>query len=342
MSPASPLPPSSSVVPLRLGPLRIDPPVFQAPMDGYTNYAYRQIVRQLGGVGLPATEMINARGFVYSNGEHERPNRLWGIEEEPRPLAVQIWDNDPEALAAAGARLAQEFRASVIDLNFGCPVPRVTKRAKSGSYLLRQPELVGQIVARVVAACAPTPVTAKIRLGYTRKTINAIEVAQAIEAAGAAAVTVHGRTAEDMFRGRADWDRIAEIKPHLKRIPLIGNGDLQSAADVLQAFARYGVDGVMIGRAGLTRPWLFRQVQAALRGEPQPPDLTLAEQRQLLLDHYQLLSRRLDATQASLLMRRYACSYAAGHPGARAFRNNVVRVSSPAEFLAVVEQDFPR
>lgn len=327
---------------IQIGPLRIDPPVLQAPMDGYTNYAFRQIVRQLGGVGLPATEMISARGFVYSDGEHERPNRLWGIAEEPRPLAVQIWDNDPGALAAAGARLAQEYQASVIDLNFGCPVPRVTKRAKSGSYLLRQPELVGQIVARVVQACHPTPVTAKIRLGYTRKTINAIEVAQAIEANGAAAVTVHGRTAEDLYRGRADWEQIAAVKPHLKRIPLIGNGDLKSPADVLQAFARYGVDGVMIGRAGLTRPWLFREIQAALRGEPLPPPPTLAEERQLLLDHYQLLCQRLDEPRACLLMRRYACCYASGHPGARAFRNNVVRVNTPAEFLAVVERDFPR
>jgi tRNA-dihydrouridine synthase B len=311
-------------------------------MDGYTNYAYRQIVRQLGGVGLPATEMISARGFVHDGGRHELPNRLWGVADEPRPLAVQIWDNDPESMAAAGGRLAREFHASVIDINFGCPVKRVTKRAKSGSYLLRQPELVGEIVARVVQACQPTPVTAKIRLGYTHSTINAIEVAQAIEAAGAVAVTVHGRTAEDMFRGSADWERIAQIKPHLKRIPLVGNGDLRSPAAVLEAFAKFGVDGVMIGRAGLSRPWLFRQIQAALCGEPIPPDLALDQQRQLLLDHYRLLCLRMGPERASLLMRRYACCYAQGHAGARAFRNNVVRTTSPEEFLEVVERDFPR
>lgn len=311
-------------------------------MDGYTNYAYRQIVRQLGGVGLPATEMISARGFVYSDGHHELPSRLWGVREEPRPLAVQIWDNDAGMLAAAGARLAHDFHASVIDLNFGCPVKRVTKRAKSGSYLLRQPELVGQIVARVVQACHPTPVTAKIRLGYTRDRVNALDVAQAVEGAGAAALTVHGRTAQDMFRGRADWQRIAEIKPHLKRMVLVGNGDLRSAADVVEAFRRFGVDGVMIGRAGLTRPWLFRQAQAALRGEPIPPDLTLDQQRRLLLDHYQLLCLRMEQHRASLLMRRYACCYAQGHPGARAFRNHVVRVTTPEEFIAVVQRDFPR
>ena len=197
-----------------------------------------------------------------------RHQRLWGVEDEPRPLAVQVWDNDPETLAAVGRQLVVEYRPSVIDLNFGCPVPAVAKKAHSGSYLLRDPELVGQIVSRVAAACRPVPVTAKIRTGCTRDTINAIDVAQAIEGAGGAAVTVHGRTAEDLFRGSADWDQIARIKPHLGRIPLVGNGDLTTAAAVAAAFDRYGVDGVMIGRAGLARPWLFRQAAAALRGEP--------------------------------------------------------------------------
>ncbi len=132
------------------------------------------------------------------------------------------------------------------------------------------------------------PVTAKIRLGPTPDRITAVDVAQADQSAGGAALTVHGRTAADMFRGRADWDQIAKIKPHLKRIPLIGNGDLKTPQDVVQAFRRYGVDGVMIGRAGLAKPWLFRQVQAALAYETIPPDPAWQEQRQILLDHYQL------------------------------------------------------
>ena len=176
---------------------------------------------------------------------------------------------------------------SVVDINFGCPVKQVTEKAHSGSYLLRDPERIGTIVARVAAACAPTPVTAKIRLGCTRDSIRAIEVAQAVEGAGGAALTVHGRTAQEYFTGQADWDRIAEIKPHLKKIPLIGNGDLDSVEAVLGAFARYPVDGVMIARAALGKPWLFRQVQAALGGEPVPPDPTLAEEHELLLRHYE-------------------------------------------------------
>jgi tRNA-dihydrouridine synthase B len=372
--------------PLNIGPLRVDPPVLQAPMAGFTNYAYRQMIRRFGGVGLPATEMVSARGFLYGlfttegvrllecgnllplslgNGSNrpttpphkksgdesphsenarggELPSRLWGVADEPRPLAVQIWDNDPAKLAEVGRRLAVEFHVSVVDINFGCPVRDVAEKAQSGSYLLRDPERVGQIVARVAATCTPVPVTAKIRLGCTRDTINAIDVAQAVEAAGGAAVTVHGRTAADLYRGTADWDEIARIKPHLKRIPLIGNGDLKTPAAVVEAFARYGVDGVMIGRAGLGRPWLFSQAAAALRGEPIPPDPTLAQQRQLLLDHFDLVVERFGAARGTILMRCYACCYGSGQRGARTFRREITRAQTPEEFAATVKRDFPQ
>jgi tRNA-dihydrouridine synthase B len=331
------------IAPLTIGELKIEPPILQAPMAGYTNYAFRQIVRELGGAGLLATEMVSAKGFVWlAEHEAEHPDRLWGVKEEPRPLAVQIWDNDPPTLAMVGARLANEYRVSVVDINFGCPVRDVVKKAQSGSYLLRDPERMGAIIEQVVAACAPTPVTAKIRLGCTRDQINAIDIAQVVEGAGAAALTVHGRTAADMFRGSADWDRIAAIKPYLKRIPLIGNGDLDSPQRVVDAFRRYDIDGVMIARASLARPWLFRQSAAALRGEPVPRDPTLEEERQLLLRHFHLVCQRFGEAKGSLLMRKYACCYAQGRQGAREFRSRVVKVSTPAEFRAAVEAHFPR
>jgi tRNA-dihydrouridine synthase B len=272
----------------------------------------------------------------------ELPSRLWGVADEPRPLAVQIWDNDPATLAAVGRRLVDEFRVSVVDINFGCPDRDVAQKSQSGSYLLRYPDRVGQIVAQVAAACQPVPVTAKIRLGLTRDTINAIDVAQAIEAAGGAAVTVHGRTAEDLFRGAADWQEIARIKPHLSRMPLVGNGDLRTPEAVVEAFARYEVDGVMIGRAGLSRPWLFSQVAAALRGEPIPPDPPLNEQRQLLLDHYRLVVERFGPIKGTILMRGYACCYGQGRKGARTFRREITRAATPEEFVGVVQREFPR
>lgn len=331
------------VAPLFIGPVRVHPPVLQAPMAGFSSYAFRQIVREFGGAGLQATEMVNGAAFVWLD-EHqcEHPERLWGVRDEPRPIAVQIWDTDPDILAKVGSRLAHEYRVSVVDINFGCPVKRITERAKSGSYLLRYPEQIGRIVERVAAACRPTPVTAKIRLGCTRDHINAIEIAQIIESAGAAALTVHGRTAQDFYQGCADWDRIAAIKPHLRSIPLIGNGDLDSPAKVIEAFRRYPVDGVMIARAALARPWLFRQVQAALSGEPIPADPTIDEQRRLMLHHYELICNRLGERDATILMKKFACNYSTGKPGARLFRVQITNVHSRAEFLTAVDRYFPR
>ena len=331
-----------SVLPLRIGNLVIDPPILQAPMAGFTNAAFREVVRQFGGVGLLATEMVNARGFVWMD-EHvaEHPDRLWGVAEEPRPLAVQIWDNDPETMAKVGRRLTEEYKVSVVDINFGCPVRQVTEKAHSGSYLLREPQRMFQIIQRLVEACAPTPVTAKIRLGCSRDLVNCNEVAKVVEEAGAAALTVHGRTAQDMFRGNADWDRISEIKQHLRNIPLIGNGDLDSAEKVVAAFQTFDVDGVMIARACLGRPWLFAQAAAALRGEPVPPEPTLDEQRDVMINHYRLVIDRFGEEKGTILMRKYACCYAQGKRGARFFRTHVARVSSSAEFYNVVSEYFP-
>ncbi|HEY6565157.1 MAG TPA: tRNA dihydrouridine synthase DusB [Pirellulaceae bacterium] len=342
-SPAAPRPNPAGPAPLWIGNVKVDPPILQAPMAGFTNFAFRRIVREYGGVGLIATEMVSARSFSWMAAEQQRfPDRLWGVRDEPRPLAVQMWDNDPDTLARVGATLAHDLHVSIVDINFGCPVKQVTQDAHSGSYLLRHPEQMRAIIQRVVEACAPTPVTAKIRLGCTRNEINAIEVAQVVEDAGAAALTVHGRTAQDFFKGQADWERISTIKSYLRRIPLIGNGDLDSAATVVDAFRRYSVDGVMIARASLGRPWLFAQAAAALRGESVPADPSFDEQRECLLRHYDLIVERFGETKGTFLMRKYACTYAQGCPGAREFRRQVAHVATRAEFLAIVDATFPR
>ncbi len=327
---------------LRIGDLVVDPPILQAPMAGFTNAAFRQVVRQYGGAGLLATEMVNARGFVWlDENTAEHPDRLWGVAQEPRPLAVQIWDNDPDTMAKVGKRLVEEYQVSVVDINFGCPVRQVTQKAHSGSYLLRQPQRMFQIINQLVKVCAPTPVTAKIRLGCTPQNVNCNEVAQVVEEAGAAALTVHGRTAADMFRGNADWQRISEIKSHLRNIPLIGNGDIDSADKVVAAFKNYNVDGVMIARACLGRPWLFSQAAAALRGEPIPPEPTLLQQRDCMLNHYRLVVDRFGEEKGTVLMRKYACCYAQGKRGARHFRSHVAKVTTQDEFYRIVDNHFP-
>ncbi len=328
---------------MNIGPLSIQPPVLSAPMAGYTNYAFREMLRSFGGVGLIATEMVSARSFLeLEKRGADHPSRLWGVREEARPLAVQIWDNDPETLAEFGHRLAFDYRVSVIDLNFGCPAKQIAGRSESGSYLLKTPDRLGRIVERVVQACRPVPVTAKIRIGWTRETINAIEVATAVEEAGAAALTVHGRTAQEMFRGEADWEEIAKIRPHLKRIPLIGNGDVKTVQDAAFRLGNFPVDGIMIGRAALSRPWLFRQIEQALSGQPVDPEPTLLEQREILKTHYGLVLERFGPELAVVLMRKYACDYALGKPGARLFRGRISVAQTEEQFLQTLEDSFPR
>jgi tRNA-dihydrouridine synthase B len=334
---------SAPIPPLVIGPVVVDPPILQAPMAGYTNYAYRQVVREFGGAGLLATEMIAARSAAWmetQRGEH--PDRLWGVRDEPRPLAVQMWDNDPDNLAHVGRRLAREFQVSVVDLNFGCPVRQVTEKAQSGSWLLRDPGRVGTIVRRVVDACGDVPVTAKIRLGCTESCQTAIEVAQRVEEAGAACLTVHGRVAAQFFQGAADWEAIIAVKRSVSRMPVVGNGDIDSAETAVRRLREGGVDGVMIAREALARPWIFAQAAALLRGAPPPPDPTLDEQREIVLHHYDLVCRRFGVDRGTLLMRKFACAYAQGLPGAREFRGRVSRVVTREEFLATVRETFPR
>jgi tRNA-dihydrouridine synthase B len=331
------------VRPLALGNLVIDPPVLQAPMAGYTNFAYRQVVREFGGVGLLATEMIAARSAAWLESERgEHPDRLWGVRDEPRPLAVQMWDNDPENLAQVGRRLARDFQVSVVDLNFGCPVRQVSEKAHSGSWLLREPERVGRIVRRVVEACEGTPVTAKIRLGCGPTCQTGVEVAQRIEEAGAACLTVHGRVASQFFKGRADWEAIAEIKRGVSRMPVVGNGDITSAEIAVARLRETGVDGIMVAREALAKPWIFAQIAALLRDQPPLPDPSLDQQRELVLHHYDLVCQRFGVERGTLLMRKFACSYAQGIPGAREFRGRVSRTLSREEFLTVVATTFPR
>ena len=313
--------------------------LYSAPMAGFTNIAHRELLRFLGGVDLIATEMVSARSFLELDKRNwEHPSRLWGVKEEARPLSVQIWDNDPETLSEFARRLTLDFQVSVVDLNFGCPAKQIAGRSAGGSYLLQFPERIGVIVQQVVRAAAPVPVTAKIRLGRTRDTINAVDVAQAVEAAGAAALTVHGRTAADMYRGTADWNEISKIKPKLRDLPLIGNGDIRTVDDALFRLRNFPVDGIMIGRGGIARPWLFRQIDQALRGESVDPEPTAPELRELIRRHYEWMEQRFDEKLAAVLMRKYACRYSLGRSGARVFRNAICSASDKIEFFRILDE----
>jgi tRNA-dihydrouridine synthase B len=315
--------------------------LYSAPMAGYTNYAYRELLRMFGGVDLIVTEMVSARSFVELRTRgNELPSRLWGVRKEPRPLAVQIWDNNPETLSLLAQRLAFEFKVSVIDLNFGCPAKQIANRSASGAFLLQFPDRIGNLVQKVTAAAKPVPVTAKIRLGQTLDTINAIDVAQSIENAGAAALTVHGRTAAEMYHGNAHWDEIAAIKPKLKSIPLIGNGDIRTVEDALFRIKNYPVDGIMIGRGSIERPWIFKQIVQALRGEPVDSEPTATEIRNLIIKHFNLLKQQFNEHTALFLIRKTVCHYTLNRPCAKKFRNEICSVKEPILFLQLIEDFF--
>ena len=320
--------------------------LYSAPMAGYTNYAFRELLRLFGGVDLIFTEMVSARSFAEMEARgKEPPDRLWGIREEPQPLAVQIWDNDPDTLANLAHKLAFDFKVSNVDLNFGCPAKQIAGASKSGSFLLQFPERIGDIVRKVADATRSSngtavPVTAKIRLGRTRDTINAIDVAQAVESAGGAGITIHGRTAADMYRGQANWEEIAKVKSSLRTIPLIGNGDIKTVEDALFRLRNYPVDGIMIGRGCIAKPWLFRQVAQTFRGEPMDAEPSGQQLCDMIHWHFTILQRQFDERMALMLLRKTVCHYAGSQRGARKFRNDVCSAKDAESFFRTTRDFF--
>jgi len=326
------MPPS----PLRIGPLTLSTPVLAAPIAGFTDAIFRGVVRDFGGCGLLFTEMVWASGWVHGT---IAPERLDGTLTETRPLGVQLWDRDPTMITEAARRLA-DMRVSVIDLNFGCPKKRVMGRHAAGAALLRDPATVGRLVAAAVTGAGMVPVTAKIRLGPSIDARNAPDVARAAEANGAAAVTVHGRTADQHYGEPCHLERIAEVARAVS-IPVIANGDVRDAETAMHTMTVTGAAGVMVAREALTRPWVFREIAAALRGEPAPTPPQAAEQKATLIRHHTAMVARFGDVHGTVLMRKFACRYLAGNPGSRSFRDAIAKAENSAEFHAIVEQWFP-
>ncbi len=321
---------------LQLGSLRLETPVLAAPIAGFTDAIFRSVVRDLGGCGLPFTEMVWAGGWIRGQIE---PTRLDRVEEEPRPLGVQLWDREPDMITEAARRLAA-LRISVIDLNFGCPKKRIMGRHAAGATLLRDPATVGQLVAAAVRGAGGVPVTAKIRLGPSIEARTAPDVARSAEANGAAAITVHGRAANQHYGDPCHLDMIAEVVRAVS-IPVIANGDVCDAASAVRTLAVTGAAGVMLARSALTRPWVFREISAVLRGVPSPAPPTPTEQKRLLLRHHAAMVAREGDPWGTIAMRKFAVRYLAGMPGGRPFRDAVTRAQDSAHFHAIVEQHFP-
>jgi nifR3 family TIM-barrel protein len=310
----------------RIGPFEVDPPVVLAPMAGITNLAFRRLCREHG-AGLYVCEMITSRALVERNAETLRMIRF---APEERPRSMQLYGVDPATMAAAVRMIVDEDLADHVDLNFGCPVPKVTRRG-GGAALPYKRRLFERIVAAAVHAAAPAgvPVTVKMRIGIDAERQTYLPAARAAADAGAAAVSLHARTAAQRYSGRADWSAIARLRDALPaELPVFGNGDVFSAADALAMMASTGCDGVVIGRGCLGRPWLFGELEAALRGQPRPPAPGLAQVAATLARHARLLSAHLGADKGIRDLRKHVAWYLKGFPVGSEPRRRLGMVSS--------------
>ena len=307
-------------------------PVVAAPMAGISDRPSRLIAREYG-CGLVYTEMISAKALTYQN---KKTYLLMNMEGEQQPVSMQIFGSEP-AVMAEGARIMQDYGAQIIDINMGCPVPKVVNNGE-GSSLMRNPELAAEIVSAMVKA-ATVPVTVKIRKGWDDTSVNAVEYARAMEAAGASAIAVHGRTRMQYYSGKADWEIIRQVKAAVA-VPVIGNGDIFAPEDGKAMLEQTGCDGIMLGRGALGRPWLYRQTLDYLHTGQYAPEPDLAQRKQVILHHAQLICAEKGEYVAMKELRKHIAWYYKGLPNAAHMRDLINTVSTMEELEALLQMKF--
>ena len=320
---------------MRIARVMIDPPVVLAPMSGITDVSFRRLCREQG-AGLVCTGMISANAMHYARPPRgsRKTDDLLAFSEDERPVCAQVFGAEPEIVAEAAAEVERRG-ADVIDLNMGCAVPKVL-RARSGVALMADPERAEEMV-RAVTAAVRVPVTVTIRRGWRDHGEQAVAFARRCERAGAAAITVHPRWANQQFRGRAEWSVIGEVKSAVG-IPVIGNGDIRSGADALRMVEETDCDAVMIGRAALGNPWVFGEVAAALREDPPPAPPSIAERLAMAARHAELVIADRGEKVGVREMRKHFAWYLKAMPRARALRDRANRAVTKAELVAVLDE----
>ncbi len=313
---------------LEIGPLRLDVPVVLAPMAGITNTAFRRLCREYG-AGLYVSEMITSRALVERTPESMR---LIKHHESETPRSIQLYGVDPKTMAEAVTMLVAEDRADHIDLNFGCPVPKVTRKG-GGAALPWKLDLFRGIVEAAVKAAGPLPLTVKMRKGIDADHLTYLEAGRIAEGAGAAAVALHARTAADFYSGTADWSAIATLKQTVTSIPVLGNGDIWSAADAVRMVEETGCDGVVVGRGCLGRPWLFGDLAGAFSGREHKAEPTLGEVAFAFRRHAELLVEFFDGDEGRACrdIRKHVAWYFKGYAVGGELRAALARSSSLAE-----------
>ena len=304
---------------LKIGNLQLENPFLLAPLAGITDAPTRRLCREQG-AALTSSEMVSGKGLWYKD---KNTGKLLQIYEDEKPVAIQIFGHEPDVMAFT-ARELDGLDNAVLDINMGCPVPKIVKNGE-GSALMKNPDLVYDIVSAVVKNSSK-PVTAKIRAGWDDNSINAVEVAHAISAAGASAVAVHGRTREQFYSGNADWSIIARVKRAVD-IPVIGNGDVVDGPSALRMMEETGCDFVMVGRGALGNPWIFRELIAAWKGEPAPEAPTTEDKKMMMLRHFKDLMELKGEYAAVREMRKHVGWYLKGVHGAAAFRGAVNQIT---------------
>lgn len=327
-------------VPLSVGPLRVWPPVVLAPMAGVTNYPFRALCRRFG-AGLCISEMITARPLAEGR---DKTLKLADFGPQESPRSLQLYGVDPFFVAEAVKRLVGEGRVDHVDMNFGCPVRKVTRKG-GGAALPAQPKLLRRIVRAAVTAAGAIPVTVKFRLGIHDGHLTYLDSGRIAEEEGCGAVALHARTAAQLYDGEARWAAIGELKRSL-RIPVLGNGDIWEAQDALRMMRSTGCDGVVVGRGCLGRPWLFAELARVFAGQIPDPPPTLGVIVQIMLEHAALLAGWMGELQALRAFRKQATWYTKGFREGALLRRQLMAVSTLAELQAVVStvdpaQPFP-
>lgn len=322
------------VKPLVIGDQQIWPPVVLAPMSGVTNRTMRALYKPFG-LGLTVTEFVSANALKYGSKRTMEMIDQHGLE---KPVSTQLWGDDPATMANA-AKVVRECGADIVDINFGCPAPKVTK-TNGGSACLRDVDRCEAIMKAVVDA-VDCPVTMKMRLGWTESDLVYVEVAKRAQAVGVQAVTLHARTARQFYKGSADWAHIARLKEAIA-IPVIGNGDLDDAQLAVQRMRESGVDAIMLGRGTLGNPWLIAQIADLMEGREMRPMPSMAERLRFCIVHYRTMVDELGEARAVPQMRKHVALYLKGIAGAAILRERIMHVERADEAIAVIEETIAR
>jgi tRNA-dihydrouridine synthase B len=318
--------------PFKIRNVLINPPLILSPMAGVTDVAFRCLLKRRGGIGLTVSEFISVEGLTRNNPKSKRQMRFFDYE---RPFAVQIFGSQPERMRMA-AEMAEEVGADILDINCGCPAPKVVKHGGGSSLLRDYPRL--ESILKEIKRTITIPLTIKIRAGYYDNNINAVDTAKLAEDCGVEHIALHGRTREQGYKGLANWDLVRQIKEVVK-VPVSGSGDVITIEDALKKWRETRCDGILIGRGAMANPWIFRQIEETLKGQP-PYQPTLEDKRNILLEYFDLLRADMPELPAIGRMKQLAGQFTKGLVGGARFRTSIYHSHSVDEILDRIEDYF--